>query len=487
MSAGNGKTCKGLPAAGIVGRSQIERHSRLFYNRIMRVTVGVSGGIAAYKAAELVRALQRRSAEVHVVMTAAAQRFVQPLTFAALTGHRVITSLWDEPGAQESSLDQNGIDHIEEAQWADALVVAPATANTLAKFAHGLADDFLSTMVLATTAPVLVAPAMNVNMWNHPATQANLEVLRQRGVRVIEPGTGELACGMIGAGRMAEPEEIAAAVLAALNQRHDLAGEVALITAGGTREAIDPVRFLGNRSSGKMGYALADAAQSRGARVLLVSGPTALHPPARCELIRITTADEMRNAVLERLNEATIVIKAAAVADYRAAAVSGQKLKRSGPLTLELTPTDDILAEVVRRRRPGQLIVGFAAETENQMENGRAKLLRKGADAIVVNDVAGDHAGIEADTNAATFLTPSTAVELPEMPKRQLADRILDEILTLRRPRHVVVELDAQENAQARVLAASDSRDAAGKPPQSRVVEEDAVVAASPRRPIIVE
>ena len=250
----------------------------------MRVTVGVSGGIAAYKAAELVRALQRQALEVHVVMTEAACRFVQPLTFAALTGHKVITSLWDDGGGgAEARLagEQNGIEHIGEAQWAEALVVAPATANILAKFAHGIADDFLTTMYLATTAPVLVAPAMNVNMWNHPATQANLETLRQRGVRVVEPGTGDLACGMVGAGRMAEPEAIADAVLDALGRRHDLAGEMVLVTAGGTREALDPVRFLGNRSSGKMGYALAEAAQSRGAKVILVSGPTALHPPAR--------------------------------------------------------------------------------------------------------------------------------------------------------------------------------------------------------------
>jgi phosphopantothenoylcysteine decarboxylase/phosphopantothenate--cysteine ligase len=416
----------------------------------MRVTVGVSGGIAAYKAAELVRALQRQSLEVHVVMTAAATRFVQPLTFAALTGHKVITSLWEEWDEGDAAAEQNGIDHIAEAQWADALIVAPATANILAKFAHGIADDFLTTMYLATTAPILVAPAMNVNMWNHAATQANLEILGQRGVRVMEPGTGELACGMVGAGRMAEPETIAAAAIAALGRRRDLAGETVLVTAGGTREALDPVRFLGNRSSGKMGYALAEAAQSRGANVILVSGPTALHPPAHCELIRITTADEMRNSVLSRMKDATLVIKAAAVADYRPLAVSEHKLKRSGPLTLELAPTEDILAEAVRRRRPGQLIVGFAAETQNPMENGRAKLLAKGADAIVVNDVGGEGVGIDADTNAATFLTPTTAVELPQMPKRQLADRILDEILTLRRPRPVVVELDGQQGQQSR-------------------------------------
>ncbi len=408
----------------------------------MRVTVGVSGGIAAYKTAELVRELQRNGAEVHVVMTEAACRFVQPLTFAALTGYKVITSLWDDRGTPDPNTEQNGIDHIAEAQWGDALVVAPATANILAKFVHGIADDFLSTMYLAATTPVLVAPAMNVNMWNHPATQANIEVLQQRGVRVIEPGAGDLACGMVGAGRMAEPEEIAKVVLSVLNRRNDLAGETVLVTAGGTREALDPVRFIGNRSSGKMGYALAEAAQSRGAKVILISGPTALHPPARCELVKIVTADQMRQAVLERMQQSTLVIKAAAVADYRPVAVADQKLKRTGPLTLELTPTEDILAEVVRRRRPGQLIVGFAAETEHVMENGRAKLLKKGADAIVVNDVAGKGVGIDADTNAATFLTPSTAVEMPVMPKRELADRILDEILALRRPRQVVVEID---------------------------------------------
>jgi phosphopantothenoylcysteine decarboxylase/phosphopantothenate--cysteine ligase len=433
----------------------------------MRVTVGVSGGIAAYKAAELVRALQRQSAEVHVVMTEAAGKFIQPLTFAALTGHKVITGLFDDTGSAVAAYDSS-IEHIGEAQWADALVVAPATANILAKFAHGIADDFLTTMYLATQAQVVVAPAMNVNMWEHPATQANLEILRQRGVRVIDPGTGELACGMVGAGRMAEPAAIADAVLGALGRRKDLAGEVLLVTAGGTREALDPVRFLGNRSSGKMGYALAEAARSRGAKVVLISGPSALHPPAHCELIKITTAGEMRKAVLERMAEATMIVKAAAVADYRAVAVSDQKLKRTGPLTLELEPTEDILAEVARHRRPGQLIVGFAAETQNRMENGRAKLLRKGADAIVVNDVSGEGIGFDADNNAATFLTHSTAIEMPEMPKRQLADRILDEILTLRRPRSVVLELDDDEDKQSR---------------QDRVLQQ----AAALRRQLIVE
>jgi phosphopantothenoylcysteine decarboxylase/phosphopantothenate--cysteine ligase len=420
----------------------------------MRVTVGVSGGIAAYKAAELVRALQRQALEVHVVMTEAATRFVQPLTFAALTSHKVITSLWDDVGTADGAYDSS-IEHIGEAQWADVLVVAPATANILAKFAHGIADDFLTTLYLATKAPVLVAPAMNVNMWEHPATQANVETLRQRGVRVIEPGTGELACGMVGAGRMAEPEAIAEAVLCSLGRCHDMAGEVLLVTAGGTREALDPVRFIGNRSSGKMGYALAEAAQSRGAKVILISGPSALHPPAGCELVKVTTAGEMREAVLTRLDEATLVIKAAAVSDYRSVNISPQKLKRAGPLTIELAPTEDILAEVVRRRRPGQLIVGFAAETQNQMENGRAKLLAKGADAIVVNDVNGDGVGFDVDTNAATFLTLSTAIELPQMPKRKLADRILDEIIMLRRPSSMLLELDDHSDARADMSTSS--------------------------------
>ncbi|HWE85001.1 MAG TPA: bifunctional phosphopantothenoylcysteine decarboxylase/phosphopantothenate--cysteine ligase CoaBC [Terracidiphilus sp.] len=419
----------------------------------MRVTVGVSGGIAAYKAAEVVRELQRQEAEVHVVMTEAACRFVQPLTFAALSGHKVITSLWEDAGEAEGERDSS-IEHIGEAQWAEALVVCPATANVLAKFAHGLADDFLTTMYLATTAQVLVAPAMNVNMWEHPATQANLETLRQRGVRVIEPGTGDLACGMVGAGRMAEPQAIADAVVNALGRRHDLAGEVLLVTAGGTREALDPVRFLGNRSSGKMGYAIAEAAQARGARVVLVSGPTALYPPARVETVKVTTADEMRAAVLERMNEATMIVKAAAVADYRPVHVSGEKLRRTGPMTVEFAPTEDILAEVVRRRRPGQLIVGFAAETANIMESGRAKLLRKGADAIVVNDVSREGVGMDADENAVTFLTTQTAVEMPQMAKRKLADRILDEVLALRRPKSLLLELEG-DVAQDEVLKQS--------------------------------
>jgi phosphopantothenoylcysteine decarboxylase/phosphopantothenate--cysteine ligase len=404
----------------------------------MKVTVGVSGGIAAYKAAEVVRALQRHALDVHVVMTEAAQEFITPLTFASLTGHKVITSLWPEsPG--EGDLDSS-IEHIGEAQTTEALLVVPATANILAKFAQGLADDFLTTLFLATRAPVIVAPAMNVNMWEHPATQANMRILEARGVKVVPPEAGALACGMIGSGRLAAPELIIEAVLGQLHRRNDLAGETVLVTAAGTREAIDPVRFIGNRSSGKMGYALAEEAQQRGARVVLVSGPSALRPPANCELVSVVSAEEMRRAVLSRLDEATIVIKAAAVADYRPKILAEQKMKRTGPITLEFEPTEDILREVVASKRTGTLVIGFAAETENLLQHGRDKLLRKGADAIVLNDVSRPGLGFDSDRNAATFLTPRTAIELPEMTKHELANRILDETIALRRPASMLAE-----------------------------------------------
>jgi phosphopantothenoylcysteine decarboxylase/phosphopantothenate--cysteine ligase len=404
----------------------------------MQVTVGVSGGIAAYKAAELVRVLQRQALDVSVVMTEAAQKFIQPLTFASLTGHKVVTGMW----VAESSEDNlnSAIEHIDAAQSTDVLLVAPATANILAKFAHGIADDFLTTLYLATTAPVIVAPAMNVNMWNHPATQANLATLKDRGVRVVMPASGYLACGMEGAGRLAENDDILREVLAVLQHRNDLAGEVVLVTAGGTREAVDPVRYIGNRSSGKMGYALAEAAHKRGARVILVSAPTALRPPIGCEVVPVVTTGEMRNAVISRLDQASLVIKAAAVADYRPRVTSDQKLKRSGPITLELEPTEDILAELVRLRKPGTLVIGFAAETQDPLQHARAKLSRKGADAIVLNDVSREGLGFDSDRNAVTFLTEQTAIDLPEMSKRELADRILDEAVALRRPQSVLME-----------------------------------------------
>jgi phosphopantothenoylcysteine decarboxylase/phosphopantothenate--cysteine ligase len=412
----------------------------------MKVTVGVSGGIAAYKAGELVRALQRQALDVHVVMTDAAKQFIQPLTFASLTGHEVISEMWPQNSQDGEAVGEHpasSIQHIDAAQTTDLLVVAPATANVLAKFAHGIADDFLTTLYLATKAPVVVAPAMNVNMWEHAATQANLQTLENRGVRIVSPGSGYLACGMVGSGRLAETEEIVRAVLDLLHHANDLAGEVVLVTAGGTREAVDPVRFLGNRSSGKMGYAIADAARRRGARVVLVSAPTALPAPPGCEMVHVVTTGEMRAAVIGRLPEATMVVKAAAVADYRPVSMADQKLKRSGPLTLELEPTEDILAEVARHRKPGTLVIGFAAETQDHMAHGREKLMRKGADAIVLNDVSREGIGFDSDRNAATFLTKQTAIELPEMSKRDLAERILDEALALRRPQLVVEESDA--------------------------------------------
>src|SRR5438874_4413751 len=290
----------------------------------MKVALGVCGGIAAYKAAEIVRLLQDRGIRVQVIMTDSAQEFVRPLTFAALSGEKVITGMFNRDSGAEPNID-SAIEHIAVAQSIDALVVVPATADVLAKFAQGIASDFLTTLYLATAAPVVVAPAMNVNMWEHPATQENLEALRKRGVKIVEPGSGYLACGMTGPGRLAENEAVVAAVLEALGASQDLAGEAVLITAGPTREKVDPVRYLTNRSSGRMGYALAEAALRRGARVLLVSGPTSLTPPDAAEVTRVETAEEMLAAVLKLLPEATVVIKTAAVADFRPKAAAGQK------------------------------------------------------------------------------------------------------------------------------------------------------------------
>ncbi|MBS1820848.1 MAG: bifunctional phosphopantothenoylcysteine decarboxylase/phosphopantothenate--cysteine ligase CoaBC [Acidobacteria bacterium] len=401
----------------------------------VKVTVAVTGGIAAYKAVEVVRQLQDAGFDPHVVMTRAAEEFVRPLTFSAITGHKVITSLWGED-AGASGGEFSGIEHIDAAQTTAALIVVPATAGILAKFANGIADDFLSTMYLATNAPVIVAPAMNVVMWQHPAVQFNLATLRARGVRIVEPGAGYLACGMVGGGRLAEESSIVAAVAEALSHSqpaaNDLAGETVLVTAGGTREPIDPVRFIGNRSSGKMGYALAADAARRGARVIVVSAPTALKAPEGCKVVPVTTAEEMRAATLEHLPEASIVIMAAAVSDYRVAEVAPQKLKRNGARTLKLEPTADILHELVERRRPGTLVVGFAAETEDVLANGRAKLARKGVDALVVNDVSGTGTGFDSDRNAGTFLTPDGAIDLPASTKAVMAGRIVDRIVGLR-------------------------------------------------------
>ena len=396
----------------------------------MKVALGVSGGIAAYKAAEIVRLLQDREIRVQVIMTQAAQEFVRPLTFAALSGEKVITGMFDT-GNAEPNID-SAVEHIAVAQSIDALLVAPATSDIVAKFAQGIANDFLTTLYLATTAPVVVAPAMNVNMWNHPATQANLELLRKRGVKIVEPDSGYLACGMIGPGRLAANESIVAAVLQALGATQDLAGETVLITAGPTREKIDPVRYITNRSSGRMGYALAEAALRRGARVLLVSGPTSILPPDAAELIRVETANQMHDAVLSLLSQATIVIKTAAVSDYRPKAPARQKLKRTGPISLELEPTIDILAELASRKT-SQLIIGFAAETENVLENARKKLAKKSLDAIVVNDVSREGIGFDSDRNAVSILTKDEVVQVPETTKWEVAQRVLDQVVKLRR------------------------------------------------------
>lgn len=397
----------------------------------MKIALGVSGGIAAYKAAEIVRLLQDRGVRVQVVMTQSAQEFVRPLTFAALSGEKVITDMFSAGESSSPNID-SAIEHIAVAQSIDALLVAPATADILAKFAQGISSDFLSTLYLATTAPVVVAPAMNVNMWNHAATQANLDKLRKRGVKVVEPGEGYLACGMTGSGRLAENETIVAAVMEAIGASQDLAGETILITAGPTREKIDPVRYLTNRSSGRMGYALAEAALRRGARVLLVSGPTALKPPGAAELTAVESAAEMHEAVVRLLPEATVVIKTAAVSDYRPKQVEEQKIKRSGAITLELEPTTDILREISRLKK-AQIVVGFAAETQNALENARKKLTSKALDAIVVNDVSREGIGFDSERNAVTIISNDEVVDVPETTKWEVAQRVLDQVVRLRK------------------------------------------------------
>ena len=396
----------------------------------MKIALGVTGGIAAYKAAEIVRLLQDRGIRVQVVMTRAAQEFIRPLTFAALSGEKVIAGMFS-PGEERTPNIDSAIEHIAVAQSIDALLVAPATADVLAHFAQGIATDFLTTLYLATTAPVVVAPAMNVNMWTHAATQANLEILRGRGVKIVEPGSGYLACGMTGAGRLAENEIIVAAVLEALGAAQDLAGETVLITAGPTREKIDPARYLTNRSSGRMGYAMAEAALRRGARVLLVSGPTALTPPGAAEMTRVESAEQMRDAVLNLLPQATVVIKTAAVSDYRAKSASPQKMKRKGPITLELEPTPDILQEISLRKQ-SQIVVGFAAETENVLENARQKLAAKKLDAIVVNDISREGVGFDSDRNEVTIISHDEVVEVPETTKWEVAQRVLDQVVRIR-------------------------------------------------------
>lgn len=415
----------------------------------MKILLGIGGGIAAYKSAELVRLYQQRGSSVQAIMTAAAREFIQPLTLAALTGKPVLTDLWaaptvagaaDDDGAGGNDGTTGNIEHITVAQSAQALVIAPATAHILAKLAAGLADDYLSTVALACPAPLVLAPAMNVEMWRHPATQANVARLRDRGAHIVPPGEGYLACGMTGAGRMAEPELIVAATEAALGESasrpRDLAGEVVLVTAGPTREAVDAVRYLSNRSSGRMGYAIAATAARRGARVVLISGPTALAAPDNVELIRVTTAAEMASAAAAGFADATIALLVAAVADYRPVAPNPGKIKKSAAtLRLDLEPTPDILADLGRRKQH-RLLIGFAAETEpdpaRARELARAKLIAKRADLIVLNDVGRSDIGFDVEENAVTLVGPDKAHELPRAPKTRIADQLLDAVVALR-------------------------------------------------------
>ena len=405
----------------------------------MRVALGVTGCIAAYKAVEVLRGLQKRGATVQVVMSRHAAEFVAPLTFSSISGLAVISYMW-------SPTDDPEIKHIRIAQSVDLLLIAPATANALAKFANGIADDFLSTLYISTNAPVLVAPAMNAEMWLHPATQENVRRLKERGVQFVDPGEGYLACKTVGPGRLAEPEEIVQRALEIIESRQsassesqparlDLLEEHVLITAGPTYEAIDPVRGITNRSSGRMGYAVAEAALSRGARVTLVTGPVSIDPPAAARVIRVQSAAQMYDAVMESLNEATLVVMAAAVSDYRPSQVAGRKIKKDGnALVIELEPTEDILTAVCRQGG-SRIVIGFAAETDDLVANASKKLVEKGADLIVANDVSAPDAGFDVSTNRIVLISRAQVEELPLLSKRAAADRILDAASTIKAAR----------------------------------------------------
>lgn len=403
------------------------------------VVLGVTGCIGAYKACEVLRLLQRRGVDVHVVMTRHAAEFVSPMTFEALSRHAVFLD--------QFALGAEGdIRHISLADAAALLLVAPATANTLGKFARGIADDALSTLYLATKAPVVVAPAMNVNMFDHPAVRENLGILRARGVGIVDPGSGYLACGWLGRGRLAEPEDIVEAAMAVLAKGEgvaasaeagparggDLSGETVLVTAGPTVEDLDPVRFLSNRSTGRMGFALAEAARDRGAHVVVVAGPTPVEPPAGVDLVSVRSAEEMARAVADRVSAATIVAMAAAVSDYRPAHASATKIKKgAGDATIAVTRTPDILAGL-GARKAGRFVVGFAAETDHVLENARKKRRAKNVDLLVANDVSREGCGFAAETNAAVLIDDQTELELPVMSKRALADCIWDRVVALR-------------------------------------------------------
>jgi phosphopantothenoylcysteine decarboxylase/phosphopantothenate--cysteine ligase len=392
------------------------------------VVLGVTGSIAAYKAPEIIRRLTELGADVHVTVTRAGLQFVTAVTLRTLSANPVTTDMFEDPAEWD-------VRHVSLAQRADAVLIAPASANAIAKLAHGLADEFLYALALAARGPLLVAPAMNTRMYEHPATQANLETLRARGAHLIDPEAGWLACREVGRGRLADPECLAAAVVDLL-ANEDLKGVRLLVTAGPTREPLDPVRFLSNRSSGKMGYALAAAAASRGAEVTLISGPAALPDPPGCRVVRVETAGEMLDAVLTRSPTSDVVIGAAAPVDY-AATPATTKLKRTGAaLTVELQPTTDIIAECGRRKRPDQFVVAFAAETQDLLANAQKKLKAKRADLIVANDVSRPSVGMDSDRNAGYLLfADGNQQELPEMDKRTFAERVLDAVAGLLAPR----------------------------------------------------
>lgn len=400
-------------------------------NKRFKVGLGVCGGIAAYKAVDLLRELQRRGCEVGVAMTSHATEFIRPLTFRSLTNGQVLVDDYDPSNSDP-------IAHINFSQNIDLLLVAPATANAIAKFANGIADDFLSSTYLACKAPILMAPAMNTTMWEQPATQRNLATLMTDGVEFVDPDAGLLACGTSGTGKLAAIETIADRAMAILEssstRKRDLAGENILITVGGTREAIDPVRFISNRSSGRMGFAVAEAALARGARVTTICGSVSVAPPSGCKVVRVTSAEEMYHEALANFGDASVFIGAAAVSDYRPKNIGGQKIKKtdSESLELELERTEDILSEISRRRSGKQLVIGFAAETQSVIEYGRKKLSAKNLDMVVANDVSKKEKGFDSDYNEGTLITKETEVEIPLTTKRAMADRILDEIICLK-------------------------------------------------------
>ena len=396
-----------------------------------KIVLGVTGGIAVYKAVDLVSRLRKQGCQVRVVMTEHAQQFVTPLTFKEISGNQVAVSMW-------SANQEFNVEHIALANWADAFLVAPATANIIAKMTYGLADDLLSTTLLAAQAPIVVCPAMNTGMYENPATQANIAKLKERGVTVMPPAVGKLACGTSGAGRLPEPQAIVEFMSAFFAKREgDLRGLKVLVTAAGTREPIDPVRFVGNRSSGKMGYAVAQMAAERGAEVLLVSGPSALEVPANVKAVKVETTNEMLEACLAAYDDVDIVVKAAAVADYRPRDVAEQKIKKKtdDALTVVMDKNPDIL-KTLGGKKTHQVLVGFAAETQNLLENARDKVVKKNLDMIVANDVTAAGAGFNADTNIVKFLFASGEVRsLEQMPKVDVANCILDEALKIRKQR----------------------------------------------------